>query len=175
MLILSILGWFLISAILFFGFFAFTGAPYVPTFYKEAKLAFKKLYKLGSKDLLVDLGSGDGVVLLAAAERGAKVHGIELNPILALISRWRLRKYKHAKVEIENIFTCHFPEETTVVYLFGENRDIRKFARKIKSESERLGKSLKIITYGVEIPGLKAEKTLRAFFLYTIDANSRLK
>lgn len=173
--ILAVLGWTIFGLFFLFALFAFTGAPYVPTLSREIEQAFRKLYKLGPRDVLVDLGSGDGTVLLAAAKCGAKVYGIELNPILVLISRFRLRKFKHARVDLGNIFNCKFPAETTVVYLFGEDRDIMKFAKKIRDESARLKKPLFVISQGFEIPGLVAQKTERAFFLYKIDANSRFE
>ena len=173
--VFGILGWIVSGLFFLFALFAFTGAPYVPTLRSEAEKVFKKLYRLGRKDLVVDLGSGDGTVLVAAAKCGAKVYGIELNPILVLISRFRLRKFKHTRVDLGNIFNCKFPTETTVVYLFGEDRDIMKFAKKIRDESARLKKPLFVISQGFEIPGLVAQKTERAFFLYKIDANSRFE
>ena len=132
--VIGILGWIVSGLFFLFALFAFTGAPYVPTLRSEAEKVFKKLYRLGRKDLVVDLGSGDGTVLVAAAKCGAKVYGIELNPILVLISRFRLRKFKHARVDFGNIFNCKFPAETTVVYLFGEDRDIMKFAKKLETK-----------------------------------------
>ena len=78
-------------------------------------------------------------------------------------------------MDLGNIFNCKFPAETTVVYLFGEDRDIMKFAKKIRDESARLKKPMLVISQGFEIPGLVAQKTERAFFLYKIDANSRFE
>ena len=73
-------------------FTAFFGAPYVPSLKSELKKAFTKLYPLSEKDTLIDLGAGDGVVLKVASEFKAKGIGIELNPVFALISKFRLRK-----------------------------------------------------------------------------------
>lgn len=173
--VFGILGWIVCGLFFLFALFAFTGAPYVPTLRSEAEKVFKKLYRLGRKDLVVDLGSGDGTVLVTAAKCGAKVYGIELNPILVLISRFRLRKFKHARVDLGNIFSYRFPDDTTVVYLFGEDRDIRKFAKKIQDESARLGRPLFVISQGFKIPGLKELGAERAFFLFKIDANSRFE
>jgi len=36
---------------------------------------------------LVDVGSGDGRIVLEAARRGYKAHGVELNPWLVLYSK----------------------------------------------------------------------------------------
>ncbi len=171
----SVLWWVFLGIVLIFCLTALTGAPYVPTLRKEIDHAFRKLYKMSKKDVLVDLGSGDGTVMLSAAACGAKAYGVEINPFLAWISRWRLRKYKNSDVTLGNIFSYEFPAETTVVYLFGESRDIVKFAEKIRKESERLGRPLYVISQGFELPGIKAIKSERAFFLYKIDTNSRFE
>ena len=56
--------WYIIAGLIVFaGFTAFTGAPYVPSKPREVKRAFTKLYKLSAKDVVVDIGSGDGLVL----------------------------------------------------------------------------------------------------------------
>ncbi len=36
--------------------------------------------KVTAKDYVIDLGSGDGRTVIAAAKRGARAHGIEYNP-----------------------------------------------------------------------------------------------
>jgi hypothetical protein len=46
---------------------------------------------LGPRDLLVDLGSGDGVLVIAAAQRGARARGIEYDPRLVEFSKERAR------------------------------------------------------------------------------------
>ena len=79
--------------VLLFGFVVFRGAPYVPSKRRDIKRAFEELYPLDDSDTLVDIGSGDGVVLRMAAKRGAHAVGYELNPILVLVSRWLSRKY----------------------------------------------------------------------------------
>lgn len=44
--------------------------------------------KLTPKDYLIDLGSGDGKTVIAAAKRGATAHGIEYNPDMVALSKW---------------------------------------------------------------------------------------
>ena len=44
--------------------------------------------KLTPKDYLIDLGSGDGKTVIAAAKRGATAHGIEFNPDMVALSKW---------------------------------------------------------------------------------------
>lgn len=155
--------------VLVFGFTAFTGAPYVPSLKTEIKKAFTDLYLLSKKDLLIDLGAGDGIVQKIASEFSAKSVGIELNPIIALIAKIRLRKYKNAKVICKNFYKYDFPKETTVVYVFGDSRDIKKITKKIESESKRLKKPLHVISNGFELPGYKVVKTVSAYKLYKIN------
>ena len=155
--------------VLVFGFTAFTGAPYVPSLKTEIKKAFTDLYLLSKKDLLIDLGAGDGIVQKIASNYGTKSVGIELNPIIALIAKIRLRKYKNAKVICKNFYKYNFPKETTVVYVFGDSRDIEKITKKIESESKRLKKPLLVISNGFELPGHKAIKSVNAYKLYRIN------
>jgi hypothetical protein len=45
------------------------------------------LAKVTSKDYLIDLGSGDGRTVIAAAARGARAHGIEYDPEMVKLSQ----------------------------------------------------------------------------------------
>lgn len=75
------------------------------------------LAKLTPKDTLVDLGSGDGVLVIAAARRGVRARGIEYDRGLVAYSR---RKAKEAgvtdKVKIVrgDIFKTDFSDATVV-------------------------------------------------------------
>ena len=162
--------YFVMAVALIFGITVIFGAPYVPSLKSELRKMFKHLYKLSSKDLLIDLGSGDGVVLKVASEDfGAQTLGYEIHPVLSLLSRLRLRKIRHlAKVKTQNIYTAKFPEQTTVVYVFGDSKDIAKLVQKVQSEATRLNKSLYLISNGFEVPGHKIVKTYRTYYLYLV-------
>ncbi len=54
---------------------------YVPT-PNDVVRAMLDIAQVGPKDLLYDLGSGDGRIVIAAARRGARGIGIELDPSL---------------------------------------------------------------------------------------------
>ena len=99
----EILKWIGIVLVLVFGGTALTGAPFVPSRRKELDIIFKKLYKLNKNDLLVDLGSGDGKVLKAASDFGARALGIELNPFLVLFSKVRFIGNPRVKVRMNDI------------------------------------------------------------------------
>ena len=154
--------------VVFFGIFAFTGAPYVPSHKQEIELLFKELYPLSPKEHVVDLGSGDGIVLKIAAKNGAKATGVELNPLLAYLSRLRLRKYKKATVVCQSFYSFRFPKDTTLVYLFGLDRDFARIEAKVQNEANRLNKTLYFVSYGFQSPSMKPEKSYRAYFLYKV-------
>jgi SAM-dependent methyltransferase len=54
--------------------------PYVPTPH-DVVAAMLDVTGVGPGDYVIDLGSGDGRIVIAAAERGATGHGIDLNPV----------------------------------------------------------------------------------------------
>lgn len=158
--------WVLALLVLTFGFVVFRGAPYVPSRKREIQQAFTKLYPLDDTDLLVDIGSGDGVVLREAARRGAYAVGYELNPILFAISYFLSWKDSRVNVNLADFWFVSLPPETTVVYVFGESRDITKMAQKVASEAKRLHKPLYLISYGFAVPEHPVVKKVGAYFLY---------
>lgn len=159
-LTLIIVGIFLVTSL--------TGAPYVPTLRKDFEKALKNLLKLGKNDLLIDLGAGDGVILDVASKTGAKALGIELNPILATIIRFRFRKKPNVNVKCQNFYHFTFPKETTVIYAFAVGIHIEPIYRKIQKESNRLKKPLYFISNAFDLKELKPEKKAGTWYLYKI-------
>lgn len=153
--------------VILFGFVVFRGAPYVPSRKRFVHQAFTELYPLGPKDVLVDVGSGDGVVLRQAAELGARAVGYELNPILVQISKWLSRRYSGVEVRLVDAWMSHFPDDTTVVYVFAVTRDIKRVISLVQREADRIGKTLYVISYGNVLPGMKADKHVGGYHLYS--------
>lgn len=94
---MSILLGTVVILILIFGMVVFFGPPYLPTLHTQTEVALD-LLALNSGQTLLELGSGDGRVVRAAAARGLNVVGVELNPLLVIISRlvtWRYRRRVH--------------------------------------------------------------------------------
>jgi hypothetical protein len=160
--------WIISAIIILFGFVVFFGAPYVPSKRKELQRVFDELYKLTDADTLVDIGSGDGVVLRVASEKGvSKAVGYELNIALVWISRFLSRRHKNIEVIMGNSWQMQFPSETTVVYLFGVSRDMEKHARKLQQQTNTLGRPLALVVYGHTIPHMTPLKSFGAHHLYT--------
>lgn len=83
-----------VVVLMLFGMVVFVGPPYLPTMRRQLDGALDML-DLKPGQTLLELGSGDGRVLLSAAKRGLQAVGIELNPVLVLVSyivTWKYRK-----------------------------------------------------------------------------------
>ena len=158
--------WLFAAVVLLFGFVVFRGAPYVPSHRKDVARAFDELYEVTKNDVVVDIGSGDGVILRMAAKRGARAVGYELNPALVLITRLLSRGNKKISVRLSDFWFAKLPEDTTLVYVFAVERDVKKLAAKLQSEANRLGRSFCVISYGSELRDVPVERTLRAHHLY---------
>lgn len=161
--------WIIIVLVLLGGFMVAFGAPYVPTKPSELRQVFTELYRVKPDDYLVDFGSGDGIVLREFIRRGGRrAIGYEINPLLVLVSKFLSRHSDAIETRVANFWRVEFPAETTVVYIFGDGRDIRRMERKVQREATRLGRPLQLISYGFELAGRKPVATHGAHFLYTI-------
>lgn len=90
--------------------------PFVPT--PEALVeAMLDLAEVKAGDRLIDLGSGDGRIPLAAARRGATALGIEIDPLLVARARSRARDAgleAQATYRNEDLFTTPIREASVV-------------------------------------------------------------
>ena len=160
--------WIFFAVVLIFGFVVFRGSPYVPSQKRYIRQAFTQLYKITKKDVLIDIGSGDGVVLREAARLGAVAVGYEINPVLVLISRILSRKYKSVSVKLADFWSAKIPNETTVIYVFSVTRDVKKMTKLLQSEVNRIGHDVHLISYASDFGDLKPLKHISAYHLYKI-------
>lgn len=122
------------------------GAPYVPT---RAFIVEKMLEGVGPGMKLVDLGSGDGRIVMAAARKGAEAVGFEINPILVLISRWRIRRRKlSAKVYWKSFWQADL-SPFDVVTVFGITKIMPGLEAKFRKELKR---GACIVSYAFALP-----------------------
>lgn len=158
--------WLIGFFVVVFGFVAFLGAPYVPSQHRYLKQAFTDLHPIGTNDKLVDLGSGDGVVLRMATKQGARAVGYELNPILVLLSRLISARNTGIEIHLASYWSAEFPSDTTVVYAFTVSRDIKRMAQKIQSEATRLNRPIWFIVLGNKIPNMAVHSANEPYYCY---------
>lgn len=146
------------------------GAPFVPTRQRDIDDLFD-LYRFRPGDGFVDLGSGDGRMLAAAARRGIQSVGYELNPFLVAYSRWALRGITpRPQVRWEDFWSSKLPDGASVVFVFLAGPFMRRLDAKLAREAARLGRDLTLVSYGVSVPGRKPVKSRGAYLVYTYKA-----
>lgn len=144
----------------------FFGAPFVKS-RKERIETMLELAELKPGTKVVDLGSGDGALLIAAAHAGASAIGVEINPFLIWYSRWRIRRAgleKQANVVWDN-FKKYPLAEADVIFLYLWPETIEKLKEKLIKE---LRPDIKIVSNGFAISGWTPKQQKNNVFLYEI-------
>ena len=157
--------WFIVAVVVLFGFVVFFGAPYVPSQRKYVRRAFEH-FKLGPDDVLVDGGSGDGIVLRVAASFGAKATGYEINPVLVIISKLLAISNKKIDTKLANFWNVQFPDATTLIYAFAVSRDESRLVAIVQRESNRLDRPLKLLCHGSPLKKRQPAESFDAYHLY---------
>ena len=157
-----------ILAVLFvsFGLVVYRGAPYVPTKKATIETALS-LVPLEKGDLFVDLGSGDGSVVLHAARKGFRAVGYELNPLLNIIARWRCRGLP-VKIFTRDFWLTPLPPDAKAVFVFLAGPYMKKLTRKLKKEAGSRDQPLYLISNGFAVPGLAPHKSEGGLWVYKI-------
>lgn len=123
--------------------------------------------KVSSKDIVYDLGCGDGrVLIIAAKEFGARAIGIEKSWVLSKISEWRVKKEKlEDKVKIinEDFFKVNL-SKATVIFAYLSKKINKKLEPKLKKE---LKKGTKVLSASHEFKGLKLVKKFKTGHFYS--------
>ena len=158
----------ILGVVVIFGVVAFRGAPYVPSHPAQVRKAFTELYALNKKDVVLDAGSGDGLVLRIAAKKGARAIGYELNPLLILVSRvWSWRNQR-VETRLADFWRVDIPVETTLVYVFSVSRDVAKLERRFVELANKQQRSFHVMMYGAPLPTLSVKGSMGAHTLYEI-------
>ena len=107
-----------------------TGGPYVPT-PQVVVDEMLRMAKVGSEDFVVDLGSGDGIIVLTAAQRlKARGFGVDIDPELVALSNGEAKKRgvaDRATFHVMDVFKADISKATVVtLYLLpGMMADLR--------------------------------------------------
>ncbi len=148
--------------LLCFGFVLIFGAPYLPTLDEQVRVSLD-LLDLKPGETMLELGCGDGRVLLAAAARGWKVVGYELNPLLALISWLRTRKYgSKVEVHLGDFWRAQWPPAEGI-FGFILPKYMKKLDKKVMQECS---KPVKVVSFAFAIKGRRPTTEQSGVFLY---------
>ncbi len=159
----------LVTLTLVFVFFLYNlyaiwkGAPFVPS----SKDKIKKMLSLAEikkEDKILDIGSGDGRVLLAANKSGAKCVGVEISPVLYWWSRLRCAG-KNIKIYKKDFWNFDI-SDVNILMVYCIPGKMKKLEEKIKKEMKP---GSKIISNGFKFPDWQYTKKDGRVYLYIIN------
>ncbi|KAM8967007.1 ATP synthase subunit C lysine N-methyltransferase [Pelodytes ibericus] len=123
--------------------------PYVPATNTQLENVLKMLQSRSGP--VIDIGSGDGRIVIAAAKQGFKAVGVELNPWLVWYSRyraWREGVHHNATFYISDLWKISFNRYTNVV-IFGVPQMMPQLEKKLQME---LDESARVIACRFPFP-----------------------
>jgi hypothetical protein len=143
------------------------GAIYVPSS-REKTLQMAEMAEVRSGERAVDLGSGDGRVVIELAVRGAAAEGYEINPILVLVSRLKIRSAGlrgRAVIHWGSFWRADL-SPYGVVIVFQGSFIMRRLESKLRKE---LSRGARVISDYWRFPGLAADVTRGTIYRYRIE------
>ena len=140
------------------------GAPFLPIHTRYLKSVLEEI-DICHDMMIVDLGSGNGKILIEAAKRDAHVIGYELNPFLAWLSRRRLKAWKErATIYRKNLFDADI-SQADIIFIFGFTNIMSRLSKKIAREAKR---DALIVSFAFPLTGFKEKKKKGIAYIYKI-------
>jgi protein-L-isoaspartate O-methyltransferase len=149
------------------GFFM---GPYYTASDRERIKNILALTNLKKTDHLIDLGAGDGRIVVAAAKTGARATGIEINPIYFCRARRALTQHRLTSPQAKIIlgdFWQHDLSPYSVVVVYGISYMMKRLARKLARE---LKPDTRVISVYFKLPGWKIDEEKGDIRYYLVSA-----
>lgn len=142
-----------------------SAAPFVPT----GRRSIKKMLDLADvnkEDYVVDIGSGDGRMVEAAARRAAFAVGIEINPILHWIALCRKSIYGQRNTGFvrEDLWKQDLSEANVVMMFFIKSK-MSRLEKKLRRE---LKPGTRVVSHIFTFPGWQYTKKDGMLYLYIV-------
>jgi tRNA G37 N-methylase Trm5 len=114
--------------------------------------------KVKKGDVVYDLGCGDGRIVVAAAKRGAKASGWDINPVRIKEAKENVKQNKvesSARIVLGDIFTLDLSgADVITLYLFP------RLMVKLIPQLEKLKPGSRIVSHDFGIEGVKPDKVV---------------
>lgn len=159
----------LVSLVIMFGLILYAltfGAPFAPVAQNRIETMIK-LLRLKPGEKLVDLGSGDGRIVIAFASLGIQSHGYEINPLLVAWSRFKIRQMglqKKAFIHFKSYWSENLSRFNAVT-VYGIAHMMGRLEKKLKKE---LKPGSKVVSNYFQLQGLKPMNQENKVLLYII-------
>ena len=121
--------------------------------------AVVKALELKGSGALFDLGCGDGRILNAAAKTNPKITavGIEINPVVVMMGRWRLRPTPQATIKHGDINQTPL-DSARWVFTYLSHGQMAELEPKLKAE---LPAGCRLVSCDFPLPGRKPNRTVK--------------
>lgn len=142
------------------------GGPYAPIGEHRTEVLLS-LLNLKPGEKAVDIGSGDGRIVIALAKAGAEAHGYEINPLLVWIARRNVKKAGltgKAFIHWADMWQKNF-SEFDVITLYITGFALRSLEKKLQKEGK---KGLRVATNHFTFPTWKPAKRKEDAYLYIL-------
>lgn len=141
------------------------GAPFVPT--DPGKISrLVRLAGVAPGDRVVDLGSGDGRLVMACAQAGATAIGLEANPFLVWWSRYLIHRAGlgvHALIVQKNFWHQNLSPYSVVVVFGVGGAMMAELEQKLAAE---LASGARVVSNGFPLPTWPAAARDGSLYLY---------
>lgn len=146
------------------------GAPFVPSSARVVKDMIS-LAKIMPGEIVFDLGSGDGRILIAAAQAGAMAQGWEIHPLLVGLTQlkvWWLKLGEKVKVCRNNFWKADWSNAKVIMVYLIPHR-MSEFKDKLLRE---VRPGTRIVSHAFKVPGWEPEAQLGQVRLYIVPPSS---
>lgn len=169
LLIIMLLLLMIIIGFFFFLFDIFLELPYVAT--KRNKIeTIIKFANIKEGETVVDLGSGDGRLLIASAEKGANAIGYEINPFLIGITLVHAKiKGLADKISVykSNLWKADLAI-VDVVFVYGRAKTMQRFEDFIWQNCKKGTRIVVNTNLTIPFPSKKPQNQKDGIFLYVV-------
>ena len=148
--------------------------PFVPS-PQEVVNKMIELAGVGKNDTVYDLGSGDGRIVIAAAKKGARAIGFEIDPELVQQSRENIRKaglQELAEIRNQDILTVDVSGATVVTMYLLPDVNLKLKPNLLK----QLKPGSRVVSHAFDMGDWKPDKTERVngrtLYLWIIPARN---
>jgi protein-L-isoaspartate O-methyltransferase len=137
------------------------GAPWVPARKRDVAKMLDDT-NLKKNELYIELGSGDGRLVAAAAHRGAKAIGYEVNPVMWAVSVLRTLRYPNAHIKLANFWGRDLAEADVVMVFL-----MPKFMKRLEAKLEKeLKPGARMVSYSFKLPQKSPALSRTSWFIY---------
>jgi SAM-dependent methyltransferase len=124
-----------------------------------------ELAQLHGTERVVDIGSGDGKLIIKLAKNGVAADGVEINPYLVRVSRKRIKEsgLEHlAKIHQSSLWNFD-TGNYDAVFVYGTGLIMDRLAEKLQRE---LKPGARVISNHFKLPGWEVEKEESGVLVY---------